>query len=241
MTPGRYRAEGPQAEFQPGSRGRVLRNRLGIERVRAMQQAESDALLAVQEWAIGHFSAEHRFGGRAPRWAEGSESETKAKTIPIVTEHPVVRVHPVTGARILFVTPGFTSRVVGLSARQSDRLLDLLFAEISDPAYTVRIRWTPDSLGIWDNRATAHQAPTDLDHLDVVRVLYRTTIEGDVPVGVDGRSSRSISGDPFLAERTTVMPRPAPQAIAMPPTPAQELAPAGKVSVEELIDLEQQA
>lgn len=61
MTEGRYRAEGPQADFEPGSRGRVLRNRLGITRVRDMQQAESDALLAVQEWAIGRFSADHRF------------------------------------------------------------------------------------------------------------------------------------------------------------------------------------
>ncbi|HRQ66272.1 MAG TPA: Fic family protein [Xanthomonadaceae bacterium] len=61
MTQGRYRAEGPQAEFEPGSRGRVLRNRLGIVRVREMQLAESEALLAVQEWAIGHYSATHRF------------------------------------------------------------------------------------------------------------------------------------------------------------------------------------
>ena len=61
MSEGRYRAEGLQAEFEPGSRSRVLRNRLGIQRVHDMQQAESDALLAVQEWAIGHFSAAHRF------------------------------------------------------------------------------------------------------------------------------------------------------------------------------------
>lgn len=61
MTQDRYRAEGPQAEFEPGSRGRVLRNKLGIVRVRDMQQAESDALLAVQDWAINHFSAGHRF------------------------------------------------------------------------------------------------------------------------------------------------------------------------------------
>lgn len=60
-TRGRYRAEGLQAEFEPGSRGRVLRNRLGLQRVRDIQQAESDALLKVQEWAIGHFSVAHRF------------------------------------------------------------------------------------------------------------------------------------------------------------------------------------
>jgi len=61
LTQSRYRAEGPQAGFEPGSRGRVLGNLLGIRRVRDMQRAESDALLAVQEWAIGHFSATHRF------------------------------------------------------------------------------------------------------------------------------------------------------------------------------------
>lgn len=57
----RYAATGNGAEFEPGSRGRVLRNRLAITGVRAMQQAESEALLTVQEWAISHFDAEHRF------------------------------------------------------------------------------------------------------------------------------------------------------------------------------------
>lgn len=61
MNKGRYHAGGAEAEFEPGSRGRVLRNRLGIKRVREMQQAESDALLAVQEWAIAHIDQHHRF------------------------------------------------------------------------------------------------------------------------------------------------------------------------------------
>lgn len=70
----------------------------------------------------------------------------------------------------------------------------MLFAEISAPSYTVRFRWEKGGLAFWDNRATAHLAPSDLDHLDGTRVLYRTTLEGDVPVGVDGQSSRSIAG-----------------------------------------------
>ena len=57
----RYEARGIEAEHEPGSHGRVLRNRLGIKRVRDMQQAESDALRAVQDWALGRFSADHRF------------------------------------------------------------------------------------------------------------------------------------------------------------------------------------
>lgn len=61
MTPTRYDATGSQAEFEPGSRGRVLKNRLGIRRVGDMQRAESEALLAVQEWAVAHFDSAHRF------------------------------------------------------------------------------------------------------------------------------------------------------------------------------------
>jgi taurine dioxygenase len=145
--------------------------------------------------------AEHRFGGRSPKWSAGSESERLTTEIPIVSEHPVVRVHPETGERALFVSPGFTSRIVGVRESQSNRLLDLLFEEITNPAYTVRFAWQPHSLGFWDNRATAHLAPTDLDHLDVTRVLYRTTLEGDVPVGVDGTPSRSIQGEAFRSLR----------------------------------------
>lgn len=61
MSPTRYEAHGIEAEFEPGSRGRVLRNKLGIRRSRDMEQAESEALLAVQEWAVAHFDAGHRF------------------------------------------------------------------------------------------------------------------------------------------------------------------------------------
>jgi cell filamentation protein len=59
--PTRYDAGGPEAEYEPGSRSRVLRNKLGLTRVRDIQQAESDALLVAQEWALEHFSAYHRF------------------------------------------------------------------------------------------------------------------------------------------------------------------------------------
>ncbi|MFB8002849.1 TauD/TfdA dioxygenase family protein [Nocardia sp. NPDC056000] len=143
--------------------------------------------------------AEHRFGGKQPAWDAESDYAKKVAKAPLVTEHPVVRVHPVTGERVLFVNPGFTTRIVGLSPRQSDALLDLLYAELSDSAYTVRFRWEKGSLAFWDNRATAHLAPSDLDHLDVTRVLYRTTLEGEVPVGVDGEPSRAIAGERFGA------------------------------------------
>ncbi|MGV9540604.1 TauD/TfdA dioxygenase family protein [Nocardia beijingensis] len=141
--------------------------------------------------------AEHRFGGSRPAWDSESDYAKKVAAAPLITEHPVVRVHPVTGERALFVNPGFTTRIVGLSPNQSDAVLKLLFDEVTHPAYTVRFRWQKGSLAFWDNRVTAHLAPSDLDHLDVTRVLYRTTLEGDIPVGVDGQPSKSVAGAKF--------------------------------------------
>lgn len=151
---------------------------------------------ALRTFADG-LRAEHRFGGSRPAWADDSDYARKVAAAPLVTEHPVVRVHPVTGERGLFVNPGFTTRIVGLGPAQSDAVLSLLFDQIAEPAFTVSFRWKPGSIAFWDNRATAHLAPGDLDHLDVTRVLYRTTLEGDVPVGVDGRESVSLSGERF--------------------------------------------
>ncbi|WP_072804194.1 TauD/TfdA dioxygenase family protein [Rhodococcoides yunnanense] len=152
---------------------------------------------ALKEFVDG-LRAEHRFGGRAPVWSTDSDYGKKVAAAPLITEHPVVRVHPVTGERILFVNPGFTVRIVGLTPRQSDAVLELLFDEIENSAHTVRFRWEKGSVAFWDNRATAHLAPTDVNHLDVTRVLYRTTLEGDIPVGIDGVPSTSISGDQFF-------------------------------------------
>jgi taurine dioxygenase len=118
---------------------------------------------------------------------------------PLLSEHPVVRVHPETGERSLFVNRSFTKNIVGVTPRESKRLLELLYEEISRPRYTVRFKWEPGSVAFWDNRATVHLGPTDIDHLDFDRSFYRITLEGDVPVGPDGRSSIAIEGDPFLA------------------------------------------
>lgn len=144
--------------------------------------------------------AEHRYGG-----ADRPAGDAYAKRVddnPLVAVHPVVRVHPVTGERALFVNPGFTSHVVDLSPSESKAVLDLLYAEITRPEYTVRFRWEPGSVAFWDNRATAHLAPRDLEHLDVERRLHRVTLVGDVPVGPDGRASELVAGKPFTAEHT---------------------------------------
>ncbi|QMU72155.1 TauD/TfdA family dioxygenase [Streptacidiphilus sp. P02-A3a] len=147
--------------------------------------------------------AEHRYGGS--RRVEGdSEYARRINDNLLVAVHPVVRVHPETGERALFVNPGFTSHIVDVHPSESKRLLELLYAEITRPEYTVRFRWEPGHVAFWDNRATAHLAPRDLAHLDVERRLHRVTLIGDIPVGPDGRPSELLSGRPFTADHRVV-------------------------------------
>ena len=143
--------------------------------------------------------AEHRYGGSG-RISGDSDYAKRINDNLLVAIHPVVRVHPETGERALFVNPGFTSHLVDVTPSESKRILDLLYAEITRPEYTVRFRWEAGHVAFWDNRATAHLAPRDLEHLDVERRLHRVTLIGDLPVGPDGRSSELVAGRPFTAD-----------------------------------------
>lgn len=113
------------------------------------------------------------------------------------SEHPLVRVHPESGERVLFVSPAFLRSIVGLSARESQVLLEFLWEHCVRPEFVVRFRWNAGDVAIWDNRATAHLAPEDIFDTDFDRQLYRVTLLGDIPVGVDGRASEAIVGEPI--------------------------------------------
>jgi alpha-ketoglutarate-dependent taurine dioxygenase len=154
---------------------------------------------------IDTLRAEHRYGGGHEQPTGSDRYRRRVEDNLLVSVHPVVRVHPATGERALFVNPGFTSHVLDLTPRENRALLDLLYAELTRPEYTVRFRWRPGSVAFWDNRATAHLAPTDLDHLDVERTLHRVTLIGDRPVGPDGRESELIAGREFTADHTVVV------------------------------------
>ncbi|OZI71929.1 TauD/TfdA dioxygenase family protein [Bordetella genomosp. 12] len=142
----------------------------------------------------------HRFTPPEGRLAKQDFIKRLADT-PLVSEHPLVRVHPETGERALFVSPSFIKQIVGLSPRESEHLLTLLFEQILKPEYIVRFKWAPGDVAFWDNRATAHRAPTDIQQSDFGRQLYRITLVGDVPVGPDGRASIGLQGDPVLAHQ----------------------------------------
>ncbi len=94
--------------------------------------------------------------------------------------HPVVRVHPETGKKALYVNEHFTRRLVELSAGESDALLSYLTRWVQNPRFTVRYRWSEGTICIWDNRCTQHFVLNDFVG---ERVIQRVTIMGDKPVG----------------------------------------------------------
>lgn len=126
---------------------------------------------------IDGLDAEHdivrSFGGRV----SDEKRAQLARDFP-PARHPVVRTHPETGQKILYVNYTFTTRILGLSEEESDSLLRLLFDRIKVPEYQVRFRWTPNAIGIWDNRSTQHYAVGD--YWPEYRLLERVTVSGDV-------------------------------------------------------------
>ncbi|OAL51160.1 TauD-domain-containing protein [Pyrenochaeta sp. DS3sAY3a] len=109
---------------------------------------------------------------------------------PVKSNHPIVRIHPVTKQKALFVNPGFTKRIIGLKDEESEAILKLLFKHISGSQdIQARIKWDDRTVALWDNRVTAHTAISDYDVSEEgegLRQGFRITTLGEVPVGVDG-------------------------------------------------------
>jgi taurine dioxygenase len=143
---------------------------------------------------VDHLQAVHRWHGHDGRTRDDHDSSAP----PPAAVHPVVRVHPISGERALFVNPVFTRYIVGLTDQESSRVLDLLYHQLARPEFTVRFRWEPDSLAFWDNRSTAHLGPVDFASINVDRRVERITIAGDLPVGPDGFKSEPLEGGLFV-------------------------------------------
>jgi taurine dioxygenase len=133
--------------------------------------------------AVKGRSAEHTYLAkyaelqkRSP-WRPNLSAEQIAEVKPVV--HPIIRTHPETGRKALFVSEHFTTRVIGLPEDESRDLLQALFEHSVRDAHIYRHVWREHDLVFWDNRSLMHLAAGTPDHLR--RKMYRTTIEGDTP------------------------------------------------------------
>ncbi|GGX05228.1 taurine dioxygenase [Streptomyces malachitofuscus] len=144
--------------------------------------------LADRLWAV--HTNDHDYA--VPRTEKAAEYRRRFVSRPYRTVHPVVRVHPETGERGLFIG-GFAQSLVGFGYSESRDLLRILQSYVTRPENIVRVSWTPGDLVLFDNRITQHYAPDDYG--DLPRLLHRVTVAGDVPAGIDGTLSHILEGD----------------------------------------------
>jgi taurine dioxygenase len=157
---------------------------LGGDTLWASGIAAYEALSEPFRHLLDPLHAEHDFLQSFPAWRFARTPEERVrweaardKNPPVV--HPVIRTHPVSGKRGLFVNEGFTSRILELDKKESDAVLAYLRVHLAKPEFTVRWRWKQYDLAFWDNRLTQHYATAD--YLPHRRIMHRATIVGDVP------------------------------------------------------------
>ena len=136
-----------------------------------------DGLVAVHSAARAYDPA---VTGDAKYRGEAAINYRYSDDIQRETEHPVIRTHPETGRKGIFVNPMFTQRMVGFSEAESRALLTFLYDHATRPDFTCRLRWEPGTLALWDNRSTQHYALDDYAEFD--RLMYRVSVCGDRPV-----------------------------------------------------------
>jgi taurine dioxygenase len=129
--------------------------------------------------------AEHDYAYRSDRLAASlgirkTLTDAQRKATPPVVQ-PVVRTHPVSGRKALYINPGFTVRVLGLDETESSELLTWLFNHCLRPAYRFRYQWQPGDLLLWDNAAVMHRATTRELDPSLHRHIWRTIVSGDAP------------------------------------------------------------
>jgi taurine dioxygenase len=155
---------------------------LGGDTCFASMVAAHDALSPPIQRLVAGLRAEHDITrplrrGIAAGHVHASLEEMQKRWPPV--DHPVVRTHPVSGRKALFVNGNSTTRILGLSERESDVLLSFLIDHVRSPEFQCRFRWEVGSMAFWDNRTTQHFAVPDYAER---RVMHRVTIAGDVPV-----------------------------------------------------------
>jgi taurine dioxygenase len=151
---------------------------IGGDTLFADMTAAYDGLPDEVKEQIGSLVAVHDFTHSFGKTMDAKELAAKQREFPAV-RHPVVRTHPETGRKILYVNAIFTSHIEGLEPQQSTHLLDLLYRQATVPEYQCRFHWRAGSVALWDNRAVQHYAASD--YWPKRRVMERVAMTGDRP------------------------------------------------------------
>ena len=166
--------------------GSVLRSKIcppkGGDTMWASMSAAYDGLSKGMQKFLSNLNAEHDFSyGFKESLAEPGGKERLAEAVknnPPV-QHPVIRVHPESKQKVIFVNALFTTKIIGLPPKESSAILDFLFDHSITAEYTCRFNWEPNSIAIWDNRSTQHKPIND--YFPAHRLLERVAIDGDKP------------------------------------------------------------
>ena len=166
--------------------GTMLRSRIipktGGDTLFASMIAAFNALSRPFQTFLEGLTATHDFAhGFRESLAEPGGQERLAQALrdnPPV-EHPVVRIHPESGRKLLFVNELFTTRIVELNPKESEHLLSFLYSHVQSPEFACRFRWSENAIAFWDNRSTQHKPVND--YFPAHRRMERITIDGDRP------------------------------------------------------------
>jgi taurine dioxygenase len=157
--------------------------KVGGDTLWADMTAAYDGLSDRFKQMIDGLRAVHDFKNFRVLFTKSEEDQAKLRRMEELfpnPSHPVVRTHPVSGRKAIFVNPQFTLHIEGLKAAESRAILDVLFAQAQVPEYQFRLRWAPGTIAFWDNRSTQHYAAND--YYPERRRMERTAVVGDVPV-----------------------------------------------------------
>ncbi|MGJ3508256.1 TauD/TfdA dioxygenase family protein [Enemella sp. A6] len=151
----------------------VLLPEVGGDTLWASMYAAYEGLSDKVQRLIGDMTAIHDAANSVSHRSQAASAD-----YPPVS-HPVVRIHPVTGRKALFVNKTFTTRLEGVTDRENEYLLSLLTDHVRSPDYQVRFTWSPGAIAVWDNRCTQHYAVADYSGR---RRMHRAVIEQERPM-----------------------------------------------------------
>jgi taurine dioxygenase len=156
--------------------------KLGGNTLFADMEAAYDGLSTTFRKMIDGLEAVHDFQNFRALFKNTEEDQAKLRKMEELfpnPSHPVVRTHPVTGRKCIYVNPQFTVRIEGLKPTESSAILQVLYAQVHVPEYQFRVRWAPGTIVFWDNRSVQHYAVND--YYPERRRMERTAVVGDVP------------------------------------------------------------